>query len=147
MKTKITDLTFLQEVAGDNKETFNDLLGILIEQSVEFIEAIPKYLAEKDWYFLGAIAHKAKASVRTIGMSDLGNKLETIEHLSKGNARLYLEQKKVGSSLTSDEEKQWELLKEEQQSDINLTQLEPLVEEFVTDYTLAIEELKELLPL
>ncbi len=139
----ITNLSFLYEVAGNDKDILNDLINIFIEQSKEFIISITRSFENKNWYRLGAVAHKAKSSVRTMGMDELGNKLHQIEHLSKGNAKLLLQQKKDnGIALTLKEEKRWHDIKDEKKSDINLTRLKPIIAQFLSDYPLAVKELE-----
>ncbi len=139
----ITNLSLLYEISGDDKNILNELINIFIEQSKEFIISITNDFKNKNWDKLGAIAHKAKSSVRTMGMEDLGNKLNQIEHLSKGNARLLLQQKiDSGIALTLEEEKRWLEIKDEKKSDINLIKLKPIVTQFLSDYPLAVKELE-----
>ena len=91
--TKIIDLSYLKEMSGNNKDIMVEMVEIFIEQNPEFTEGISSYFENKQWTELGAIAHKAKSSVRIMGMVELGDCLEKIEHYSKGNQKVELQQK------------------------------------------------------
>lgn len=141
----ITNLSFLHEVAGNSSEMLTELIDIFIEQAVELETSIPEYLQQQNWIQLGAIAHKAKSSVRTMGMDKLGYDLEKIEHLSRGNVKFLLQQKKdSGDLLTVEEEKLWNDVEHENQSDITLKQLNPVITNFLTECPLAVNELEEI---
>lgn len=52
---------------------------MFLDQIVEFKEGMNSFLAEKKWKELGEIAHKAKSSVMTFGMNDLGYQLKELQ--------------------------------------------------------------------
>lgn len=78
------NLSYLQSIAGDDKSIINELITIFLEQIPEFTEGLDKSFEEKDWRNVAAIAHKAKSSVLSMGMEELGNKdLKNLELIAK----------------------------------------------------------------
>ncbi|PKQ60935.1 hypothetical protein BZG02_17460 [Labilibaculum filiforme] len=143
---KITDLSYLREMSGNDKSIIGEMIDIFLEQIPEFEEEIARSLKVQDWQDLGAIAHKAKSSMRTMGMENSGDCLEQLEHFSKGNLKFELQQKKEkGIEFNPEDEKNWNNVKSETMNDIELKHIPLLVEEFLTQCPLAINELKETL--
>lgn len=143
---KITDLSYLKEMSGNDNSIIKEMIDIFLEQIPEFEEEISNHFKAKDWYELGAIAHKAKSSVRTMGMEKSGNCLEQLEHLSKGNLKFELQLKKEKNiEFNPQEEKNWNNVKTETIDDNELKLIPTLVEQFLTQCKIAITELKETL--
>lgn len=143
---KITDLSYLKEMSGNDKSIIEEMIEIFIDQIPEFEEEITTHFDNQDWSKLGAIAHKAKSSVRTMGMEYLGDCLEQLEHFSKGNLKFDLQIKKEeGIDFTPEDEKNWNNVKFENKNDLELNHIPELVECFLSQIPLAIEELKETL--
>ena len=80
---KITDLTYLLDVAGDNPDIIKEMITIFTSQVPEFIEEMNSCYKKADWYNLGMIAHKAKSSVAIMGMNGQANALKELELLTK----------------------------------------------------------------
>ncbi|MDE5422175.1 Hpt domain-containing protein [Ancylomarina sp. DW003] len=144
--TKIIDLSYLKEMSGNNKEIMIEMVEIFIEQTPEFTQGISNYFENKQWTELGAIAHKAKSSVRIMGMSELGDCLEKIEHYSKGNQKVGLQQKiENRHKLNDDDLRIWNNVRNEEVNDIDLKYIPELVNQFLIQSPLAITELKKAL--
>lgn len=78
------NLSYLQSIAGNDKSIINELITIFLEQIPEFTEGLEKSFKEEDWRNVAAIAHKAKSSVLSLGMEELGNKdLKNLELIAK----------------------------------------------------------------
>ncbi len=143
---KITDLSYLKEMSGNDKTIIGEMIDIFLEQIPEFEEEISSSFNAKNWQELGAFAHKAKSSVRTMGMEYSGDCLDQLEHFSKGNLKFELQLKKENSiEFTIQDEKNWNNVKNETMNDIELIHIPALVEEFLSQCPLAIKELKETL--
>jgi HPt (histidine-containing phosphotransfer) domain-containing protein len=56
-----------------------EFIQMFFDQIPEFRNGMTNYLAEKKWKELGEVAHKAKSSVMTFGMNDLGQKLKELQ--------------------------------------------------------------------
>lgn len=78
-----TDLSYLREMSGGNRELILEMIGIFKEQVVEFSQEMDKYLNDKEFELLGKLAHKAKSSVSIMGMQDLAKDLKNLENLAR----------------------------------------------------------------
>ncbi len=144
--TKIIDLSYLREMSGNNKDIMIEMVEIFIEQNPEFTEGISSYFQNKQWTELGAIAHKAKSSVRIMGMDELGDCLERIEHYSKGNQKVELQQKiEDRHKLNDDDLRIWNNVRNEEVNDIDLEFIPALVSQFLNQSPIAINELRKAL--
>jgi len=77
-----TDLSYLREMSGGNKELILEMIGIFKDQVIEFSVEMDKYLNNKEYELLGKLAHKAKSSVSIMGMQDLARDLKNLENLA-----------------------------------------------------------------
>jgi HPt (histidine-containing phosphotransfer) domain-containing protein len=144
--TTIIDLSYLREMSGNNKDIMIEMVEIFIEQNPEFTEGISSYFENRQWTKLGAIAHKAKSSVRIMGMDELGDCLEKIEHYSKGNQKVELQQKiENRHKLNDDDLRIWNNVRNEEINDINLKFIPTLVSNFLNQSPVAIIELRKAL--
>ncbi len=93
-KYKYVDLSYLEGIAEGDKDIIKELVEIFLDQMPEFTEGFADSFQDKDWLKIAAIAHKAKSSVVSMGMNDLGNRdLKNLELLSKQMRILELEEK------------------------------------------------------
>lgn len=76
---RFTNLDYLKEITGDEPEVTKEFIQMFFDQLPEFKDGMNNYLAAKKWKELGEIAHKAKSSVMTFGMNDLGLKLKDLQ--------------------------------------------------------------------
>ena len=76
---KITNLNYLREVTGGEASVMRELIEMFLEQIPEFTKGMRTYLEGQQWKELGELAHKAKSSVMTFGMKDLGKKLKELQ--------------------------------------------------------------------
>jgi len=56
-----------------------EFILLFLDQMVEFKDGMNSFLEEKKWKELGELAHKAKSSVMTFGMNDLGHQLKELQ--------------------------------------------------------------------
>ncbi|WP_158614437.1 Hpt domain-containing protein [Ancylomarina euxina] len=133
-------------MSGNNKDIMIEMVEIFIEQNPEFTEGISSYFENRQWTELGAIAHKAKSSVRIMGMDELGDCLEKIEHYSKGNQKVELQQKiENRHKLNDDDLRIWNNVRNEEVNDIDLIFIPKLVSKFLNQTPIAITELRKAL--
>jgi HPt (histidine-containing phosphotransfer) domain-containing protein len=83
-----TDLSYLREMSGGNRELILEMIGIFKEQVVEFSQEMDKLMNNKDYESLGKLAHKAKSSVSIMGMQDLAKDLKNLENLAKDGKKI-----------------------------------------------------------
>ncbi len=78
------NLSYLQSIAQGDESIIEELITIFLEQIPEFTEGLDNSFKEGDWLSVAAIAHKAKSSVISMGMEDLGNReLKNLELIAK----------------------------------------------------------------
>ena len=78
-QARYTNLDYLKEITGGESEIMKEFIQMFFDQMPEFRDGMTKYLNEKKWKELGEIAHKAKSSVMTFGMNDLGHRLKELQ--------------------------------------------------------------------
>ncbi len=140
------DLSYLKEMSGNNKDIMKEMVAIFIEQTPEFTQGVADYFESRNWTQLGAIAHKAKSSVRIMGMNELGTCLENIEHYSKGNQKVELQGKIEKMHKLNDEDlRVWNNVRMEKVDDIDLKYIPDLVHYFLEQSPLSIIELEKAL--
>ncbi len=76
---KVTNLSYLNEITGGESEILIDFIQLFFEQIPEFRDGLQEHLKNKNWRELGELAHKAKSSVMTFGMNDLGHNLKELQ--------------------------------------------------------------------
>lgn len=80
---KHVDLTYINEISNGDKVFVNELIDIFISQVAEFNALFIKHYSVKDWDKLAKLAHKAKSSILSLGMSVLADDLKSLELVSK----------------------------------------------------------------
>ena len=78
-QARYTNLDYLKEITGGEPEITKEFIQMFFDQLPEFRDGMTNYLAEKKWKELGEVAHKAKSSVMTFGMNDLGYRLKELQ--------------------------------------------------------------------
>ena len=78
-QSRYTNLDYLKEITGGEPEIMKEFIQMFFDQMPEFRDGMTKYLADKKWKELGEIAHKAKSSVMTFGMNELGLRLKDLQ--------------------------------------------------------------------
>jgi len=78
------NLTYLESISEGDSEIIKELINIFIEQMPEFYDGFAESFEKKEWDKVAALAHKAKSSVLSMGMEELGNKhLKNLELICK----------------------------------------------------------------
>lgn len=76
---KYTNLEYLKEITGGEDEILKEFIVMFFEQLPEFKVGLHEHLKNKKYKELGELAHKAKSSVMTFGMDDLGWRLKELQ--------------------------------------------------------------------
>ena len=76
---RCTNLDYLQEITGGDADVMKEFIQMFFDQLVEFRTGMTGNLEAKKWKELGELAHKAKSSVMTFGMNDLGLRLKELQ--------------------------------------------------------------------
>ncbi len=149
---KYIDLTYLNDITDGNKEMIDELINIFIEQIPEFTEGFKEGFSNKDWNKIAAVAHKAKSSVISMGMNDLGETdLKNLELISK---QCRIEELKNGETEANTEEierltKNLESYSQEKidwvRTNSNIEKIKELIEKFNFACTQSQKELNSVL--
>lgn len=78
-----TDLSYLSEMSGGNKELVEEMINIFIAQVDEFSRDMELHLQNGEFEKLGKLAHKAKSSVSIMGLTKLAKELKLLEELTR----------------------------------------------------------------
>jgi HPt (histidine-containing phosphotransfer) domain-containing protein len=78
-QTNITNLDYLKDITDGEPEILKEFINMFFDQLPEFKDGMTNALKEENWEGLCLIAHKAKSSVMTFGMNELGLKLKTLQ--------------------------------------------------------------------
>ena len=76
---RLTDLSYLKEIAGGETAVIKEFIELFLEQITEFRNDLRMYLQNQQWDELGKTAHKAKSSVMTFGLKELGHHLKQLQ--------------------------------------------------------------------
>ena len=76
---RFTNLAYINEITGGDSEVVKEFIQMFFDQLPEFRDGLTNYLAEKKYKELGELAHKAKSSVMTFGMNELGYRLKELQ--------------------------------------------------------------------
>jgi len=78
------DLSYLKSIADGDDSIIIELVNIFLEQIEEFTECFETHFVNKEWKNISGLAHKAKSSVISMGMTELGEvDLKNLELISK----------------------------------------------------------------
>lgn len=80
---KITDLSYLTDVAAGDREFLFELVETFIRQVSEFTDNMKLYLREGKYELLAKEAHTAKSSVILFGLHRLGSRLKEFQLLAQ----------------------------------------------------------------
>lgn len=78
-QVRYTNLDYLREITGGEPEIMQEFIQMFFDQLPEFKDGLINHLNNKKWKELGELAHKAKSSVMTFGMNDLGYSLKELQ--------------------------------------------------------------------
>lgn len=78
-QARLTNLDYLKEITGGEPEIMNEFIQMFFDQLPEFRDGLTSHLNNRKWKELGELAHKAKSSVMTFGMNDLGHRLKELQ--------------------------------------------------------------------
>lgn len=78
------NLSYLESIADGDNRVIKEFIKIFLDQLPEFTNGFNSALSNKDWKAIAGIAHKAKSSMISMGMEELGNlDLKNLELIAK----------------------------------------------------------------
>lgn len=76
---RYTNLNYLRDITGGESEVIKEFIQMFFDQLPEFRGGLRTHLIKHEWKELGELAHKAKSSVLTFGMEEMGKKLKELQ--------------------------------------------------------------------
>ncbi len=98
------DLSYLEGIADGDKDIIKELIEIFLDQMPEFTDGFQESLKDRNWIKIAAIAHKAKSSVITMGMEQLGN--VDLKNLELAAKQLRINELKENDSISDSQEEE-----------------------------------------
>jgi len=138
-KLKHIDTKLLIEVFGTEHEIICEMIDVFTTIVAEYHDEINNRYNSKNWFELGLVAHKAKASCKTMGLRKLGDCLNKIENNAKGIAYNELS---TGRNLSEDNEKLYKAMLREGQTSGDDRIIEEEITYLQNNFTEAIDEIK-----
>lgn len=132
---KVIDLTYIKTIADDT-DVIVSFIDIFSEQLVEFEASLNEAYVHNNWKQLAEIAHKAKSSIVSMGMCELGDAMKKLEMLAK---KLYTELPLAIPNIVDDYEHQLIALPVELKKWINENKSIETVEHLINFYKLQAE--------
>ena len=75
------DLSYLEQVSGNNRKFIEEMIQIFVTQATEVIKELPIVLEKQDYHLIARMVHKIKSSARNIGDKQMAQDCATIENL------------------------------------------------------------------
>jgi len=76
------DLTYLKNITNDDQQLIREMIDIFARQVKEYTREIKEIYQDARWKDLSKLAHKVKASLAIMGMSELSNRMKELEILA-----------------------------------------------------------------
>ncbi len=80
---KLYNLGIIREISRGNEDFVKKMLVLFIETMPPAIEEMKQHLNSAEWNALGAVAHKIKPSIDTMGIDLLREDIRSIERFGK----------------------------------------------------------------
>lgn len=80
---KLYNLSMIQEIAHGNNDFIKKMMALFIDTMPPAINDLKTHLSNSNWNDLGAVAHKIKPSIDTMGISILHEDIRLVERYGK----------------------------------------------------------------
>lgn len=77
------DLTYLETISGGDREFIHEMLKMLLNSTFTEMDAIKRHAAAGQWVEMGNLAHKIKAPIQMLGVSEVSNLILEVEQQGK----------------------------------------------------------------
>lgn len=85
---KLYNLSMIQEIAHGNMDFVKKMMSLFIETMPPAITELKTSMGSGDWTNLGAVAHKIKPSIDTMGIESLKEDIRSLEKFGKEASNL-----------------------------------------------------------
>lgn len=80
--SKLTDLTYLNEVTNGDNETKKQLIAMFFSQMQQTSIDLQNALKDNDLNLLSKTAHTAKSSLKVMGINSIAEKMENLQNFA-----------------------------------------------------------------
>jgi hypothetical protein len=80
---KLYDLTMIREIAHGNNDFVKKMMGLFNDTIPPAVTELKQHLADRNWSAMGAVAHKIKPSIDTMGITILKEDIRAVEKSGK----------------------------------------------------------------
>lgn len=87
---KLYDLSMINEIAHGNQDFVKKMMQLFIDTMPPALSELRQHYIDKNWASLGAIAHKIKPSIDTMGIELLRDDIRAVEKYGKEVTNLEL---------------------------------------------------------
>ncbi|MFN5319083.1 MAG: Hpt domain-containing protein [Bacteroidia bacterium] len=87
---KLYDLSMIHEIAHGNQDFVNKMMQLFIDTMPPALSELRQHYNDKNWASLGAVAHKIKPSIDTMGIELLREDIRALEKYGKEATNLDL---------------------------------------------------------
>jgi HPt (histidine-containing phosphotransfer) domain-containing protein len=85
---KLYDLTMIKEIAHGNNDFIKKMMQLFLDTIPPALSEMNQHIADQNWPSLGAVAHKIKPSIDTMGIDLLREDIRTLEKNGKDSINL-----------------------------------------------------------
>jgi len=85
---KLYDLGMIREIAHGNEDFVKKMIALFLDTMPSAVQEMKQHLAGADWNALGAVAHKIKPSIDTMGIDVLKEDIRSLERYGKESSNL-----------------------------------------------------------
>ena len=85
---KLYDLTMIKEIAHGNNDFVKKMMQLFLDTIPPALSEMNQHIADANWPSLGAVAHKIKPSIDTMGIDLLKEDIRTLEKNGKDSINL-----------------------------------------------------------
>jgi HPt (histidine-containing phosphotransfer) domain-containing protein len=79
----LTDLTYLQQMTGNDSEQMKEMINLFLNQLAETQVNFESVIDNKNWLELSRLAHKIKSSALVMGVGQMADEMKELELLAK----------------------------------------------------------------
>ncbi len=77
------NLTYLESIAGGDKRFINEMLQMILDNTLPEVEILKTHALNKEWTALGSTAHKMKAPLQMLGIPQISECIIELEQMGK----------------------------------------------------------------
>ena len=85
---KLYDLTMIKEIAHGNNDFVKKMMQLFLDTIPPALSEMNQHIADANWPSFGAVAHKIKPSIDTMGIDLLKEDIRTLEKNGKDSINL-----------------------------------------------------------